>query len=321
MPNELVTVFGASGFVGRHTVRALAREGWRIRAVTRRPNLANYLLPAGEVGQIQIVKANVRRDEDVAKALTGASAVVNLTGTMRGLTGPSAINADAAGRIARLAFAAGVTQLVQVSAIGADIEADSSYAWSKGLGERKVSEHFPRATILRPSLIFGPEDNFFNRFAKLARVLPVLPLVGGGHTKFQPVYVRDVATAIARVLADKNASGRTYELGGPATFSFKELIQFILKETGRKRLLMPLPFWLSAIKGFFLQIPSLIFPVDPLLTVDQVRLLKHDNVVRPGAFTLDDLGITPATVESVVPGYLWSFHPKGQFKDEARQTA
>lgn len=314
----LVTVFGASGFVGRHTVRALAKEGYRIRAVCRKPNLANFLLPAGHVGQIQIVRGNINHDEDVAKAVAGASVVVNCTGVLygHGRQGFESINADAPGRIARAALAAGITTLVHVSALGADTESDSGYARSKGLGERNMREAFPRVTILRPSLVFGPEDSFFNRFAGLARFVPALPLIGGGKTKFQPVYVADVANAITKIVGDQRTAGRTYQLGGPTVYTFKELLQFILKETGRKRALLPLPYFLASVKAFFLELPSFVLPIRPLLTVDQVRLLKSDNVVQPGAFTLDDLNITPAKVEEIVPGYIWRFHPKGQFRDQ-----
>ena len=318
MPSDLVTVFGASGFVGRHAVRALASRGFRIRAVCRKPNLANFLLPAGQVGQIQIVKGNINNEDDIAQALQGAGAVVIAAGVLAGHGAQSleAINCDAPGRIARAALAAGVATLVHVSAIGADTEAMSEYARTKGLGERAVRDGFPRAVIMRPSLVFGPEDDFFNRFAGLARLLPVLPLIGGGHTKFQPVFVGDVAAAIARAVEEKAMSGRSYQLGGPKVYSFRALIEFILNETGRKRLLVPLPSFLAKILGFFLQIPSFILPLRPLLTVDQVRLLKSDNVVQPGAFTLDDLDITPASVESTVPTYLWRFHPKGQFRQQ-----
>jgi NADH dehydrogenase len=323
MPNDLVTVFGASGFVGRHTVRALAAQGFRIRALCRRPNLANFLLPAGTVGQIQIVKGNINRPADIERALQGASAVVIAAGVLsgHGMQSLEAINAEAPGRIARAALAAGVTTLVHVSAIGADTEAMSEYARTKGLGERAVRESFPRAVIMRPSLVFGPEDKFFNRFAAMARFLPVLPLIGGGKTKFQPVFVGNVAAAVARAVGDPGMAGRTYQLGGPKVYSFRELLQFILSETGRKRWLMPLPFWLAAIKGFFLQIPSIILPITPLLTVDQVRLLKNDNVVQAGAFTLDDLDIAPVPVEAEVPTYLWRYHPKGQFGEHSRIAA
>jgi uncharacterized protein YbjT (DUF2867 family) len=320
MKNDLVTVFGASGFLGRHSVRALAKAGWRVRAVCRKPNLANYLLPAGHVGQIQLIKGNINHDEDVAQAVAGAGAVANLTGVLygHGAQGFEHIHVDAARRIARAARAAGAEAMVHLSAIGADTEAESAYARSKADGESALREEFAAAVIMRPSVVFGPEDRFFNKFASLARFTPVLPLIGGGHTRLQPVYVADVAAAVVRALALPEAQGQTYELGGPKVSSFKELLQFILQETGRKRLLLPWPFFLASINAFFLQMPSMLLPIAPLLTVDQVRLLKNDNVVQDGACTLADLGITPTAMESIVPGYLWRFHPKGQFKDAVK---
>jgi uncharacterized protein YbjT (DUF2867 family) len=312
--SQLVTVFGASGFIGRHTVRALARAGYRIRAVARKPNLANFLLPAGFPGQIQLFKANANDEMAVARALEGADAVVNLVGVLSGSGGQGfeALHTDAPGRIGKLAAAAGIPTLVQVSAIGADSEADSVYAQSKGRGEKKLRDAFPGATILRPSVVFGPEDDFFNKFAWMARLAPALPLIGGGHTKFQPVYVGDVAAAILAAIKDPSTRGKTYELGGPAVYSFKELLQFVLHQTARERLLVPVPFFLASIKGFFLG----LLP-KPLLTMDQVRLLKHDNVVHEGALGLADLGIVPDALEAVVPGYLWRFRPKGQFQELA----
>jgi NADH dehydrogenase len=333
MTNTLVTVFGASGFVGRHIVRALAKEEWRIRAATRRPNLANFLTPAGHVGQIQLVKANVNDDESVARAVAGAKAVINLTGVLSGSgeQGFESINADAARRIGRCAREAGVESVVHLSAIGADPNADSGYAQSKGCGERFLREEFPDATILRPSLIFGPEDQFFNKFAALARYAPVLPLIGGGNSRFQPVYVADVAAAVVKALTLGEARGETYEIGGPKTYSFKELLQFTLRETGRRNLLMPVPFFAASVMAIALtaaraapELVRQIFKVPsppPLLTLDQVRMLRTDNVVASGAKSLADLGIEPKTLEAVAPSYLWRFHPKGQFKDQTRPVA
>lgn len=314
--NHLVTVFGASGFVGRHAVRALAKTGWRVRAVCRHPNLANFLLPAGVPGQIQLFKGNVRDDDSVARAIAGAGAVVNLTGLLfgRGVQNFEAIHVEAPERIGQAAKAAGIGALVHLSAIGADSNAESRYAQSKGDGEKILREEFPEAVILRPSLVFGPEDEFFNKFAWLARMSPALPLIGGGHTRFQPVYVGDVAAAIVRALGDADTRGKTYELGGPGVYSFKELLQFILRETGRKRLLMPLPFAPASFGAFFLQFPSFILPITPLLSVDQVRLLHSDNVVSDGALTLADLDIAPVSAQAIVPGYLWRFRPKGEFE-------
>jgi NADH dehydrogenase len=317
MTNQLVTVFGGSGFLGRHTVRALARAGFRIKVATRHPNRAFFLRPLGSVGQIDFVKCDVADEESVARAMLGAQAVVNLTGILfeKGQTFEE-VQADGAANIAKSAAAAGVGALVHVSAIGADLESDSGYAVSKAEGEQAVREAFPKAVILRPSIIFGPEDGFFNKFAGLARFVPALPLIGGGRTRFQPVFVGDVAQAIVTALSRQD--GRTYELGGPSIYSFKELMQLILKETERRRVLVPLPFGLAMLKAAFLQ----ILP-NPLLTMDQVRLLKKDNVVSQTAAGLADLGITPTSVEAVVPSYLWRYRPKGEYSrnDQPSPTA
>ncbi|HEY0282037.1 MAG TPA: complex I NDUFA9 subunit family protein, partial [Rhizomicrobium sp.] len=271
----------------------------------------------------QLFKGNVRDEDSVTRALQGADAAVNLTGVLyiRGAQSFDALHADAARRIARLVREAGIKTLVHISAIGADPDAVSHYARSKGAGEKNLREEFPEATILRPSLVFGPEDQFFNKFAWLARLSPVLPLIGGGRTKFQPVFVGDVAAAILRALSDPATRGKTYELGGPAVYTFKELLQLILRQTGRKRLLVPLPFFLASIKAFFLQLPSLFLPAAPLLTLDQVRLLKTDNVVHEGALPLADLGIVPSAVEAIVPSYLWRFRAKGQFQEIAQKLS
>jgi uncharacterized protein YbjT (DUF2867 family) len=313
MNTNLVTVFGGSGFLGRHTVRALARAGWRIKVATRHPNRAFFLRPLGTVGQIDFVKCDVADADAVAQAVMGASAVINLTGILfeKGQSFED-VQAQGAANIAQAAAAAGTNALVHVSAIGADADSDALYAVSKAEGERAVREAFPNAVILRPSLIFGPEDGFFNKFAAMARIFPGLPLVGGGHTRFQPVFVGDVAQAILMALSRQD--GRTYELGGPTVYSFKELIQLILRETGRKRLLVPLPFAIASLKAMFLQ----LLP-NPLLTVDQVRLLKHDNVVLPTAAGLSDLGITPTSAEAVVPSYLWRYRAKGEYAEQARR--
>jgi uncharacterized protein YbjT (DUF2867 family) len=316
MNTNLVTVFGGSGFLGRHTVRALARAGWRIKVATRHPARGFFLRPLGTVGQIDFVKCDVSDAESVAHAVMGSSAVINLTGILfqKGQTFAD-VQAEGAGNIAQAAARAGVRALVHVSAIGADLESDSSYAETKAQGEQAVRAAFPDAAILRPSIIFGPEDGFFNKFAGMARFSPVLPLVGGGHTRFQPVFVGDVAQAIVTALGD-SARGRTYELGGPGVYSFKELLQLILREIGRKRALVPLPFGLASFQAAFLQmLPG------PILTMDQVRLLKKDNVVAPTAAGLADLGITPTSVEAVIPSYLWRFRAKGEYADAARVEA
>jgi NADH dehydrogenase len=257
----------------------------------------------------------VREPEQVAAAVKGADTIVNLTGILyqRGEQSFEAVHVEAAEAIAKAAHEAGATSLVHVSAIGADKDAESSYAASKGEGELRVRAAFPAAAILRPSLVFGPEDDFFNRFASLARFLPFLPLIGGGKTKFQPVFVGDVADAIVRCVSDAGTRGKTYELGGPTVYSFKELMQIVLRETCRTRFLAPVPFFAATIQAMFLQ-----FMPKPLLTPDQVTLLKSDNVVT-GADTLTSLGITPTSVEAEVPAYLWRFRPKGQYDELVRE--
>ena len=251
----------------------------------------------------------------MALALQGSQAAVNLPGILfpRGQSFED-VHAAGAGHVAEAATRLGIRRLIHVSAIGADSESDSRYAQTKAEGERRVREAFPAAIILRPSIVFGPEDQFFNKFAALARISPVLPLIGGGQTRFQPVFVGDVAAAIATALESPTAEGKTYELGGPTIYSFKELMQIVLGETGRARLLVPLPFALASLKAFFLQLAP-----NPLLTPDQVKLLRHDNVVAPTALTLADLGIEPTTVEAELPAYLWRFRAKGEYADLAQE--
>ena len=311
MDSRTVTVFGGTGFLGRHTVRALARAGWRIKVAARRPARGFFLRPLGTVGQIDFVKCDIADPQSVTAAIAGAEAVVNLCGILfqRGQTFED-VQADGPANIGAAAAAAGVRAVAHVSAIGADSESAAEYAVTKAQGETRLREAFPAATILRPSIVFGPEDSFFNRFAEMARFLPALPLVGGGKTLFQPVFAGDVAAAIVAALDSETARGRTYELGGPTIYSFKQLMQIVLTETQRSRLLVPLPFGLAMWKAFFLQ-----FLPNPPLTPDQVRLLRHDNIVSPGALTLADLGITPTTVEAEVPAYLWRYRPKGQYAD------
>ena len=320
MIDQRVTVFGASGFLGRHTVRALAKGGlgYRVRAAARSPHTASYLQPMGHVGQIQVLRANVRNADDVAHAVADSEAVVNLVGIMypSGAQKFGALHAAAAETIAKAAKAAGVNSLVHISAIGGDPESESAYARTKAEGEARVRAAFPGATILRPSIVFGPEDIFFNRFANLARFLPALPLIGGGHTRFQPVFVGDVADAIVTCIENPATHGQTYELGGPSVYTFRELMKLVLWATNRRRLLLPLPFPLAMMQAAMLQwLPS------PLLTMDQVRLLEHDNVVAPDALTLADLGIEAESVEAVLPSYLWRFRKKGQFENSATERA
>jgi NADH dehydrogenase len=315
---SIVTIFGGSGFVGRHAVQALASAGYRIRVAIRHPNRAHYLPPLGTVGQVQLMKCNVLDAGAIARAVHGADAVVNLVGVLysRGRQSFDALQRGAAETIAKAAAAQDVKNFVQVSATGADVHSASVYARTKAEGENAVRAAFPAATILRPSLVFGPEDEFFNKFAAMARLSPFLPLVGGGLTKFQPVFVGDVAQAIVKCIGDAATQGKTYELGGPTIYTFKELMQIVLHETGRKRLLLPIPLWAATLQSYFLQ-----FLPTPVLTPDQVRLLKTDAVVSPGALTLADLGIVPDSVEAIVPSYLWRFRAKGQFENSASERA
>jgi NADH dehydrogenase len=312
---KLVTVFGGSGFLGRYTVRALARAGHRIRVAVRKPHLANFLLPMGHVGQIQIVHADVTDGDSVARALKGADAAVNLVGILyeSGRQKFEKLHADAAETVARTAREEGAGALAHISAIGADAKSEAVYARTKAEGELRVRNAFADAAILRPSIVFGPEDQFFNRFAALARISPALPLIGGGNTKFQPAYVVDVAAAILRCVAGATTAGRTYELGGPRIYTFRELMHLVLAETNRRRLLVPVPWGIAMLKASFLG----LLP-KPILTRDQVRLLKHDNVVARDALTFADLGIEPELVEAIIPAYLWRFRREGQFEAPPR---
>jgi uncharacterized protein YbjT (DUF2867 family) len=309
----LVTVFGGSGFLGRHVVRALAQRQYRIRVAVRRPELCGYLRPMGRVGQINAVQANLRYPESVAAAVRDADIVVNLVGILfkRGVQNFDAVQVEGAEAVAQAAKAAGA-RLVHISAIGADANSLSHYARSKAEGEQRVLAADPAATIVRPSVVFGPEDDFFNRFAALARIAPALPLPGGGHTRFQPVFAGDVAEAVAKAVDGETKAGAIYELGGPAVRSFKELMEFTLATIRRRRLLVPVPFPVMKLNAAFLQ-----FMPKPLLTPDQVELLKHDNVVsddaRRDGRTLEALGIIPETVDAIVPSYLWRFRKAGQF--------
>jgi NADH dehydrogenase len=316
MKPSLVTIFGGSGLLGRYAVRAFADAGWRVRVGVRHPNLAHYLPPMGHVGQIMVAKADVTDPDAVAAAVKGADAVVNLVGILHPGGGQSYqdIHVEASRTIAKAAKAVGAKTLIHVSTMNVSAESESAYARSKAEGEAALRTEFPGATLIKPSLVFGPEDQFFNKFAGLARMLPALPLIGGGHTRFQPVYAGDVADAILKCAKDPAARGNSYELGGPSVYSFKEMLQIILRETGRTRPLIPLPFWLAAIKGAVLQ-----FLPGKLLTLDQVKFLKTDNVVTPGALTLADLGIVPDSLEAVLPSYLWRFRPKGQFEESVRE--
>ena len=313
----LVTVFGGSGFVGAQVVRALAKRGYRVRVAVRRPGHAYRMRMLGDVGQIEVVQANVRAPESIARALSGAEACVNLVGVLYegGRQKFQSLHAMGARNVAEAAAAAGVGRLVQISAIGADAESEAKYARTKALGEAAVREAFPAATILRPSIVFGRDDHFFNRFGQMATLSPVLPLIGGGETRFQPVFVGDVAAAVAIAVADASTAGRTYELGGPAVYSFKALMQLMLREIDRKRILLPIPFPAARVIGALAEVPSSLLPIPPLLTADQVELLRSDNVVTAGALGLADLGIEPTAVEAIIPSYLFRFRKGGQYAE------
>jgi uncharacterized protein YbjT (DUF2867 family) len=313
----LVTVFGGSGFLGRHVVRALARRGYRIRVATRRPELCGHLRPMGRVGQINAVQTNLRYPDSVAAAVHDADSVVNLVGILfeSGRQRFDAVHSAGAETVAHAAKAVGAP-LVHVSAIGADAEAPSHYARSKAEGEQRVLAAHDAAVIVRPSIIFGPEDDFFNRFAALARLAPALPLPGGGHTRMQPVFAGDVGEAIAKAVDGDLTPGGIYEFGGPDVHTFKELMQFVLSTIERRRLLVPVPFPLMKLQASLLQ-----FLPKPPITPDQVELLKRDNVVSEAAKrdsrTLEGLGITPEPIEAIVPTYLWRFRKTGQFRPHA----
>ena len=325
-----VTVFGGSGFIGRYLVRRLATEGWQVRVACRDLEIANLLRPSGDIGQVVPWCCDITQQDHVAAAVNGADAVVNLVGALYESGRNSFANLHDAGAqaIAEAAQAAGVAKMVHVSALGANDKSSSVYAQTKAAGEKAVKTAFPEAVILRPSVLFGPEDGFFNLFAGLSRFTMVLPVFGcpilpkfksdengykldfygDGGTKFQPVYVNDVAKAIVSSLSLAEAKGQTYELAGPTTYSFKQLMEMLLNYTNRKRLLVPIPFFVAKLYATFLQ----ILP-KPLLTRDQVTLLQSDNVTSYGAKGLADLGIRPTTAESILPTYLGRFRPKGSY--------
>jgi len=307
MRNRLITIFGGTGFIGRHLVRRLAERGARLRVIARNPSRGRHLQPMGSVGQIVVERADLRSEEGLGPALAGAGAVVNLIGILHesGRATFEEVQGELPGRIARAATATGATRMVQISAIGADPASKSAYARSKAKGEAQARAAMPGATILRPSIVIGPEDGFFNRFASMARFMPVLPLIGGGKTRFQPVYVGDVAEAIVAALTRDDAPGNTYELGGPKVYSFEELMRYMLSVIDRKRMLLPLSFELAALQARVLE----LLP-EPPLTRDQLELLKVDNVVAEGALTLADLGITPTPIELIVPDYLTRYRAR-----------
>jgi uncharacterized protein YbjT (DUF2867 family) len=312
--DTLVAVFGGSGFLGRHVVQALARQNYRIRVAVRRPELAGHLQPLGRVGQIHAVQANLRHKPSILAAVRGADIVINLCGILyeSGRQRFEIVHAHGPETVA-LAAATHDARMIHVSAIGADEDSTAAYARSKAQGERLVLAATPQTVIFRPSIVFGAEDAFFNRFAGMARLLPALPLIGGGHTRFQPVFAGDVATAIVKAAAGEARPGTIYELGGPEVFTFRELMEYVLATIQRRRLLVSVPFGVARLEAAFLE----LLP-KPLLTRDQVELLRYDNVVSEAARregrTLDGLGIAPATVAAIVPTYLWRFRKTGEFQ-------
>ena len=316
--SKLVTIYGGAGFVGRYITRRLAQDGWRIRVAMRRPNEALFVKPYGAVGQVEPVACNIRDDASVRAAMRGADVVINCVGIMNGLGRNSfdAVQNQGAGRIARIAAAEGVARLVHLSAIGADAGSDSQYLRSKAEGEAAILAAFPQAVILRPSVIFGPEDRFFNRFAGMARFTAVLPLVGADN-KFQPVYVDDVARAAVAAVYDEAAVG-IYELGGADVASFRDLIKMTLRIIRRRRLVVNLPSALAGLAAIGCDSAQILtggLIENRILTRDQLRiLLRHDNIVSPGAKGLADLGVTPTSTEAVVQEYLWRHRPAGQYE-------
>ncbi len=322
--SKLVTIIGGSGFVGRYIARRLAKEGWRVRVAVRRPNEALFVKPYGVPGQVEPVACNIRDDASLRAVIHGADAVVNCVGTFRkgGKNNFDAVQVEGAGRVARIAAAEGVAQLVQISSIGADAGSDCDYARSKGEGEAAVLAAFPSAVILRPSIIFGTEDGFFNRFAAMTRMGPILPVVGAG-TKFQPVHVEDVAQAAMKAVVGEAAPG-IYELGGPEVDTFRGLMERMLKVVQRRRAVVNVPFFVARIMAFgfdMIEAVTLGLIENKMITRDQVKSLRQDNLVSPGARGLADLGIAPTAMEAVLPEYLWRYRPSGQYasiKDSAK---
>ncbi|HUO22414.1 MAG TPA: complex I NDUFA9 subunit family protein [Caulobacteraceae bacterium] len=312
----LVTVFGGSGFIGVQVTRALARAGYRVRVAVRRPGLGYKLPLMGDVGQIEVTQANVRNPASIARALKGAEACVNLVGILyeSGRQGFLGVHAKGAEEIASACAAAGITRMVQMSALGADTQSPAKYARTKGEGEAAVRKALPSAVILRPSVVFGVDDQLFNRFAGLASMAPVVPLPGGGATRFQPVFVGDVAEAVANAISDPDAAGKTFELGGPQVYSYKQLIQMTLAEIQKSRPTPSLAWPLAKLIGAIGDVQAKLLPFPPVLTSDQVLMLQTDNVVAPDALGLKALGVnTPVAVEAIIPTYLYRYRRGGQF--------
>ena len=320
--SKLVTIYGGSGFVGRYIARRMAKAGWRVRVAVRRPNEAIFVKTYGVVGQVEPVLCNIRDDASVASVMKGADAVINCVGVLAesGKNSFHAVQSEGATRIARISSEMGIKRMVQISAIGADLESESDYARTKAEGEAGVLKYQPDAVILRPSIVFGPEDEFFNRFAGMARMAPVLPVVGA-KTRFQPVYVDDVAeAAVMGVLGQANG---IYELGGPVTMNFRELMDLMLEVIRRRRLVLNIPFFAAKIMAFgfdMLQVVTLGLVKNGMITRDQVKNLRNDNVVGEKAQGFDALGIEPTAMVSVLPEYLWRFRPSGQY-DAIKESA
>lgn len=316
--DRLATVFGGTGFIGRYVVQALAQQGWRVRVATRDPSNALFLRPYGVVGQVIPQFANIRDDSTVAAAVADADLVVNLVGILfeSGRQKMRAVHDEGAGRVARAAAAAGAARFVHLSAIGADPQSPALYGRTKAAGEAAVRDGFAEATILRPSIVFGPEDAFFNRFAAMAGLAPALPLIGGGRSRFQPVYVGDVSDAVMAAATREDAGGRTYELGGPGIYTFRELMALTLKFSGRRRALVTIPWGVARLQA---RLTGLL--PKPPLTLDQVTLLQRDNVVAEDAATLADLGVEATALEAIVPTYLDRFRPGGRFHSRHRSPA
>lgn len=313
---KLVTVFGASGFLGRHVVRELTKRGHRVRAAVRHPHQAAFLQPMGVVGQIQLFQANVRNRSSVADALAGADACVNLVGILAptGKQTFDAVQAHGAENIAKECAREGISNVVHVSAIGAHPASRSAYARTKAEGEMAMRRHVETVSIVRPSIVFGPQDDFFNRFAAMARVAPALPLIGGGRTRFQPVYVDDVADAIVKLVDGEGPVGDTYELGGPEVLTFRECLELTLRIIDRRRILLPIPFPVAGLMGNIFDVVSKLPLVPAPITTDQVRLLRRDNVVaESGVRTFADLAIRPEPLDAVLPTYLFRYRKAGQF--------
>lgn len=315
----LVTVFGGSGFIGAQVVRALAKRGYRVRIAVRRPNVSYRMRVLGEVGQIELVQANLRNGPSIARALDGAEACINLVGVLyeQGRQRFQTLHAKGAEDVATAAASRGITRFVQMSALGADLDSGSKYARTKAMGEDAVRKAIPQAVIIRPSVVFGIDDSLFNRFASLASLAPVIPLPGGGETRFAPVHVGDLAQAIVNALADPACAGKTYEIGGPRIYTYRQMMELTLAEIHKRRALLPLPWGAAKLLGELAELPSKVLPIPPVLTADQVAMLKTDAVPSPGMPGLKQLGVTePVAVEGIVPTYLYRYRRGGQFADE-----